>query len=118
MVGFAPCVSVSGPATVAPLLSHVKVACSGGDAFAAGGSARPILESCTLTVRGRRAHARTPVPWQCRRLPRIRSRGSQCVAVMSGDAGKGQIHALCWQPLLPVREGVHQMKDLSLNTLY
>jgi hypothetical protein len=58
MVGFAPCVLATGPASSAPLLRRVRLACSGGDCVAAGGAARPLLEGCTLTVHGRRRGAR------------------------------------------------------------
>lgn len=50
MVGFAPCIFISGPQTLAPLLSDLKVSCSGDDAVDVGALAQPLLNDCLLTV--------------------------------------------------------------------
>ncbi len=52
MVGFAPAVTISGPSSLAPLMTNLKVGCSGHDAVDVGGAARPLLLGCTLTVGG------------------------------------------------------------------
>ena len=57
MVGFAPAVLVDADsARVAPLLSRVRVACSGDDALSVGGRARATLAGCERA--GRKAGAR------------------------------------------------------------